>query len=89
MFISYLFEGIDLELIYWVIVLLILECNNGFRFCGNSLDYSILVILSIFYMFIFLFVCIWNRKIFISNYLMIKICFLSEYMIYIFVLNMF
>lgn len=53
MFISYLFEGIDLELIYWVIVLLILECNNGFRFCGNSLDYSILVILSILYMFIF------------------------------------
>lgn len=54
MFISYLFEGIDLELIYWVIVLLILECNNGFRFCGNSLDYSILVILSIFYFFIFI-----------------------------------
>lgn len=87
MFISYLFEGIDLELIYWVIVLLILECNNGFRFCGNSLDYSILVILSIFYMFIFWFVCIGNRKIF--YYLMLKYVFLSEYKIKIFVLYMF
>lgn len=61
---SYSFEGTDSESTYRVLVSPILECNNGSRPRGNSLNHSISAIPSISYIFTFRSARIGNRKIF-------------------------
>lgn len=61
---SYSFEGTDSESTYRVIVSPILECNNGSRPRGNSLDHSISAIPSISFLSTFWSARIWNREIF-------------------------